>query len=332
MRLFVERLALSVAGLLFLVAAPLAVEAEPTQKSFSIGCLMAVTAEAVAPYRRGLEEGLRDLGYVEGRNIVIHRRYAEGKPERLPDLAAELVRLKVDVIVATTNPAISAVRRATASIPIVMVIAADPVGTGFITSLGRPGGNITGVTLDTGLELVGRRLELLKEIAPKVSRVAVLRNPSDEGAAQTWNAAEDAGRQLGITVRSVEVRTLDDFDGAFGIMVRARVDGVLVGAGPLGFTRRRHVAELAARWRLPAVYPFRESVDEGGLMSYGPSLIDLWRRSAKHVDRILRGSKPADLPVEQPTRFELVINMRTAKALGITIPPSVLLRADQIID
>jgi putative ABC transport system substrate-binding protein len=292
-----------------------------------------VTPEVVAPYSAAIEEGLRDLGYVEGRNIVVHRRYAESKPERLPGLAAELVRLKVDVIVATTNPTIAAAKRATTSIPIVMVIASDPVGTGFVASLARPGGNVTGVTLDTGPELNAKRVELLNAIIPRASRVAVLWNPSFPGAVESWNAAENAARRLGIPVRSVEIRGLDDFEAAFATMVRERAEGVvLVSSGPVAFTRRRHIVGLAAQARLPAAHGLREWVDDGGLMSYGPSLIDLWRRSATFVDKILRGAKPGDLPVEQPTKFELVINLKAAKALGLTVPQSLLLRADQVIE
>src|SRR5712691_3542436 len=255
------------AGVVASFLAPLVTEAQPATKSFSIGYLVAVTPEVVAPYSAAIEEGLRDLGYVEGRNMVVHRRYAEGKPERLPDLAAELVRLKVAVIVATTNTTIAAAKRATRSIPIIMVI-----------------------------------------------------------------AAENAGRRLGIAVRSVEIRGLDDFEAAFATMVRERADGVVpVSVGPVAFTRRRHILGLAAQAKLPAVHMLREWVDEGGLMSYGPSLIDLWRRSATFVDKILRGAKPGDLPVEQPTKFELVINLKAAKALGFTVPQSLLLRADEVI-
>ncbi len=320
-----------IAGVAASLLAPPVAAAQQT-KRFSIGYLVAVTPGVVAPYAAAIEEALRDLGYVEGRNIVVHRRYAEGKPERLPDLAADLVRLNVDIIVATTNPAIAAAKRATTSIPIIMVIASDPVGTGFVASLARPGGNVTGVTLDTGPELNGKRVELLNAILPKASRVAVLRNPAEPGAVQSWNAAEEAGRRLGITVRSVEIRGLDDFEPAFATMVRERADGVvLVSAGPVAFTRRRHIVGLAAQAKLPAVYGLREWVDDGGLMSYGPSLIDLWRRSATFVDKILRGAKSGDLPVEQPTKFELVINVRTAKALGLTVPQSLLLRADEVI-
>jgi putative ABC transport system substrate-binding protein len=326
----IDRRAL-LAGVTASFLAPLVADGQPARKRFSIGYLVAVTPEVVASYSAAIEEGLRDLGYVEGRNIVVHRRYAEGKSERLPDLAAELVRLKVDVIVATTNPTIAAAKRATASIPIVMVIASDPVGTGFVASLARPGSNITGVTLDTGRELNGKRMELLNAMLPRASRVAVLRTPSDPGDAQRWNAAEDAGRRLGIVVSSVEIRGVDDFEAAFATMVREHADGVLVSAGPVAFTHRRRIVGLAAQAKLPTVYSLREWVDDGGLMSYGPSLIDLWRRSATFVDKILRGTKPGDLPVEQPTKFELVINLRTARALGLAVPQSLLLRADQVI-
>jgi putative ABC transport system substrate-binding protein len=253
------------------------------------------------------------------------------RPERLPDLAAELVRRKVDIIVAATNPAIQAAREATRTIPIIMATSADPVEDGLVASLSRPGGNITGLTLEVTPETYGKRLQLLKEVVPKASRVAVLWNPTLPLNAARWTVTEGAARKHGVTLLSVEVRGPDDFEGAFATMTRKRVGGLIIFGDPLIFGRRDQTVGLAARNRLTAIYPWREPVEAGGLMAYGTNLSDLFRRAATYVDKILKGAKPADLPVEQPTRFELVINLKTAKALGLTIPQSVLIRADQVI-
>jgi putative ABC transport system substrate-binding protein len=276
-------------------------------------------------------QGLRELGWAEGRNIVIDYRFAEGRLDRLPDLAAELVRLKVDIIVAQATPGAAAAKNATETIPIVMVPVGDPVGLGLIASLARPGGNVTGVSYSVGgLEIAGKQLELLKETLPKVRRVAVLSNPANPAHALVIRELNVAARSLGVQLQLLEARGPNEFDGAFAAMATERVGALLVVADTMFVLQRTRLADLAARSRLPAAYGWREHVEAGGLMSYGPSLRDLFRRSATFVDRILKGAKPGDLPVEQPTKFELVINLKTAKALGLTIPPSLLSRADHI--
>jgi putative ABC transport system substrate-binding protein len=317
-----------------LFATPFAAEAQQAAKIARIGYLG--TNLAVSPHQHeAFRQGLRDLGYVEGRNVVIEYRSAEGKYERLPALAAELVALKVDVIVAAggTPPALAATQ-ATRTLPIVFIGAGDPVTSGLVTSLARPGGNVTGSSI-LAPELVGKRLELLKQAVPRVSRVAVLWQPGGGLAERTemdmLKGAEVAARALGVRVQFVEARGPADFDGAFSEMTRARAGALTVLSTPMFGGERRRLVDLAAKNRLPTVYSFREYVDAGGLMSYGPDLADMFRRAATYVDRILKGAKPADLPVEQPTKFELVINLKTAKALGLTIPPSLLGRADEVI-
>ena len=313
------------------LVAPLASPAQQTGKVYRVGFIVTSAREEVAHLVKALDEGLRELGYVEGRNIVFERRFADGKQERLPALAAELVRLKVDVIVTGANPVIAAVKQATATIPVVMAVSRDPEGSGFVRSLARPGGNITGLANDPTPEILGKNLEFLKEAVPGVSRVALLWNPVPPGAGTYRDVVESAARKLGVTFQSVEVRGRDELEGAFAAMVRERADGVVVFGDPVFFAARSQVALLAMRNRLPAVAPLKEFVEAGGLMSYGPNITDEFRRAATYVDKILKGAKPADLPVEQPTRFELVINLKTAKALGITVPQSVLIRADQVI-
>jgi putative tryptophan/tyrosine transport system substrate-binding protein len=289
---------------------------------------------AATPLGEAFLQGLRDLGYVEGRTVVIERRFDEGKLERLPALAAELVALKVDVIVTTgSTPAALAAKQATRTVPIVFTAAPDPVGSGLVTSLARPGGNVTGLSL-LAPELVGKRLELLTQAVPGVSRVAVLWQPGgqvERTEKDMLKRAEVAGRALGVRLQFVEARGPADFDRAFSDMTRARVGALTVLGGAIFFNERRRLVDLAAKNRLPTVYSFRDYVDAGGLMSYGANLPDLFRRAATYVDKILKGATPADLPVEQPTKFELVINLKTAKALGLTIPPSVLGRADELI-
>ena len=278
-------------------------------------------------------QGLRDLGYIEGGNVVIESRDAEGKLERLPALAAELVALKVDVIVAPSTPAALAAKQATRTLPIVFAAVADPVARGLVTSLARPGGNVTGSS-NLAPELVGKRLEQLKQAVPGVNRVAVLWQPGIAGRTEKdmVNAAEVAAQALGVRLQFVEARGPADFDRAFSEMTGARAGALtLLGSG-MFFIERRRLVDLAATNRLPAVYGLREYVDAGGLMSYGPNSADLYRRAATYVDRLLKGAKPGDLPIEQPTRFELVINLKTAKALGLTIPTSLLARADQVIE
>ena len=314
------------------LAVPLAADAQPTGKVYRIGFIQTAAPNEMGHLIKALDEGLRELGYVEGRNVVFERRFAEGRQERLPALAAELVQLKVDIIVTGANPVIAAVKQATATIPVVMAVSRDPVGAGFIASLARPGGNITGLANDPAPEIIGKNLELLKEAAPRVSRVAFLWNPVPPGAGTYKNAVESAARNLGVTFQSVEVRGRNEFEGAFAAMVRERANGVVVAADPVLFGPRSQIVLLAARSRLPAVYGQREFAEAGGLMSYGPNIADQFRRAAIYVDKILKGAKPADSPVEQPTKFELVVNMKTAKALGIKIPQSLLLRADKVIE
>ena len=315
-----------------LLAAPLAAEAQPTGKVYRIGFILTATPNETGHLLKALNEGLRELGYVEGRNVVFERRYAEGRQERLPALAAELVRLNVDIFVTGSNPVIAAVKQVTATIPVVMAVSRDPVGSGFIASLARPGGNITGLANDPAPEIGGKNLQLLKEAAPRVSRVAFLWNPVPLGAGTYKNAVESTARNLGVTFQSVEVRGRDEFEGAFAAMVRERANGVVVASDPVLFGPRNQVILLAGKNRLPAVYPQREFVDAGGLISYGTNLADQFRRAAIYVDKILKGAKPGDLAVEQATKFELVINLKTATALGLTLPPSLLQRADQVIE
>jgi ABC-type uncharacterized transport system substrate-binding protein len=317
-----------------LLAAPLAVGAQQAAKVPRIGFL-ALNPAANPHLREAFRQGLRDLGYVEGRSLVIEYRDAEGKPERLPVLAAELVALKVDVIVTGGGtPTALAAKQATRTLPIVFASVADPVRSGLVTSLARPGGNVTGSS-NFAPELVGKCLDQLKQAVPGVSRVAVLWEPGAGGERtdrDMLKGAEVAARALEVRLQIVEARRPADIDRAFSDMTRARA-GALTALGSAMFnSERRRLVDLAAKNRLPAVYPLREFVDAGGLMSYGPNLADLFRRAATYVDRILKGAKPGDLPVELPTKFELVINLKTAKALGLTIPPSLLQRADQVID
>jgi ABC-type uncharacterized transport system substrate-binding protein len=312
------------------LATPLVAEAQPEGKTYRVGTLTTASQAEGARYIKTLEDGLRKLGWVEGRTLAFEHRYANLRPERLPDLAAELVRLKVDVIVAGSNSVIAAARGATTMLPIVTVFASRPVESGFVASLARPGGNVTGLTIDVAPETTGKRLQLLKEVAPRLSRVAVLRYFS--GRAADRKATEDAARTLGVTVQGVDVRGPGDFDRAFAAIAHQRADGLYVWLHPAMITLRGRIVDFAARNRLPAVYESREFADAGGLMTYGVDNHDLYRRAATYVDRILRGAKPADLPIEQPIKFELVINGKTAKALGLTIPPSVLLQADHVIE
>jgi putative ABC transport system substrate-binding protein len=311
-----------------LVVAGSVAEAQPAARIHRIGVLFAATSESTDSLLRALTEGLRDLGYAENRHFVFERRYADGRLERLPELAAELVRLRADMIVTGSNVHVAAAKRATATIPIVFVGAADPVGAGFITSLARPGGNITGLSSEASREVQAKNLTLLKEMIPNLSRVALLGEVlSQEGSA----ALEAAARQLNMALEVVDIRGAEDFESAFAVMAYKRVGAVIVGGGPLTYQRRQQIAELAFKHRLPAIHVLNEYPRAGLLMSYGPDLADLYRRAASYVDKILRGSKPADLPVAQPTKLELVINLKTAKALGIAIPQSLLLRADEVI-
>jgi putative ABC transport system substrate-binding protein len=315
-----------------LLAAPLAAEAQQAAKIARIGYLAGSLA-GNPHLPEAFRQGLRDLGYVEGRTVVIEYRDAEGKLERLPALAAELVALKVDVILAGGTPQALAAKQATRTLPIVFAAHADPVGSGLVTSLARPGGNVTGLSL-LAPELVGKRLEQLKQAVPGVNRVAVLWEPGayvELTERDILKETEVAARALGVRLQFVEARGPADFDRAFSDMTRARAGALTVLPSTMFIIERRRLVDLAAKNRLPAVYTSREYVDAGGLMSYGPSIADLFRRAATYVDKILKGAKPGDLPVEQPTKFELVINLKTAKALGLTIPPSVLSRADEVL-
>ena len=315
-----------------LIAAPLAAEAQPAKKVPRIGFLVAASASDTAYVRliEAFRQGLRDLGYVEGRNVVIEYRYAGEKSERLPALAAELVRLKVDVIVSHGNPGPLAAKQATSAIPIVMTSTGDPVASGFVSSLARPGGNVTGLSLMVP-ELGGKRLQLLKEILPGLSRVAVLWNAASPYASLVVRETEATATTLGVQLQSLVVRGPDDFEGALAAATSGRAGALTVVEDPLTITKRTQIVDFSAKSRLPAIYGVKEFVDAGGLMSYGVHLADLYRRAATYVDKILKGAKPADLPVQQPTKFEFVINLKTAKALGLTIPPSVLHRADELI-
>ena len=314
--------------ILSLLAPPLAVEAQPTEKVWRIGVLTGTAREA--PRAAPFLEGLRRLGYVEGQNIILEWRVSGGRAERFPDLAAELVRLKVDVIVATDNPAIAAAQKATKTIPIVMVLAQDPVASGFARSLVRPGGNITGLTVQ-GTELQGKQLQILKEAVPTASRVGILWVPSEPGRHLQVREAEVAARELRLQVRLVEARDPAELDTLFAVMAREKLDAVFVQASQLTSAHRARIAELAAKYRLPSIGPVPWYVEAGGLLAYGGKDSDRFERAAYYVAKILSGATPADLPIEQVTRFELKINLKTAKALGLTIPQTLLLRADEII-
>ncbi len=311
------------------LTAPLPAEAQAPGKVPRIGFLSPISSTN-DPRLEAFLQGLRDLGYVEGKTIAIEYRFAEGRSEGLPALAAELVRLKVEVIVTAAPAATEAARQATSTIPIVFGVSGDPVAVGLVASLARPGGNITGLA-SIAPEVVGKELELLKEVAPKVSQVAILQNSSNPGHPVVLRQAEGAARALGVQLHIVQARTPPEIDAAFTAMRSQRVGGVLVLRDALFLAERAQIAALAAKSRLPAVYGFREQAEAGGLMAYGASVPAMYRRAATYVDKILKGAKPADLPVEQPTKFELVINLKTAKALGLTIPPSLLQRADEVI-
>jgi putative ABC transport system substrate-binding protein len=318
-------------GAAALLAAPLAAGAQQSGKLVRIGYMV---VNAVPDRAEAFRQGLRDLGYVEGHNIVIEYRDAEGRPERLPTLAAELVALQVHVIVAPTTVAALAATRVTRTIPIVFAGASDPLTSGLVTSLARPGGNVTGLSI-LGRELVGKRLEVLTQAVPGVTRVAVLQHPGTSGertGSDMLKEAEVAGRALGVRIQFVEAQGPADFDRAFSDMTKARAGALTALVSAMFLTERRRLVVLAAKNRLPTVYPWREYVEAGGLMAYGPNDADLYRRAATYVDKILKGARPGDLAVEQPTKFELVINLKTAKTLGLTIPPSLLARADRVIE
>jgi putative ABC transport system substrate-binding protein len=295
-----------------------------------IGFLITSSPSVIAPRMDAFRQGLREVGYVEGKNIVIERRHAEGKLDRLPALASELVRLNVDVIVTSGPTATHPAKAATSTIPIVMTFDDDPVGSGFVASLARPGGNITGLST-LAPEISGKQLELLKEIVPRLNRVAVIGTSTRQGTAQSLKELELAAGAFAVKVQYLDIPNPQDIETAFRAAGKERADALLVLQSPVFNAQRAQIADLALKSRLPATYPRREFVEDGGLMSYGASISDLDRRAATYVDKILKGTKPADLPVEQPTKFEFIINLKTAKQIGLTIPPNVLARADKVI-
>jgi len=312
-----------------LCVAPLAPEAQQPTHMHRIGLLTGFTLGRGRNVEAFLD-GMRALGYIEGQNVVLEYRGAAGQYERFPALAAELVRLPVDVLLAGGTPAALAAKDATTTIPIVIAGVGDPVGSGLVASLARPGGNVTGVSV-LQPAVVGKQLEFLKDVLPTVTRVAILWNPTNPGHTPVVQEADVAAQRLGVQLHRVEARGPEAFDGAFAAMTRAHADALLVLGGNITFEHRQRLAELAATRRLPTMHNVRPFVEAGGLMAYGPSSRDLRRRAAVYVDKILKGAKPADLPVEQPTKFELIIHLKTAKALGLTIPPSLLLLADEVI-
>jgi putative ABC transport system substrate-binding protein len=315
----------SLAGVL---AAPLAAEAQPAGRVYRLGIL----ASTPTPHlQEAFRQGLRDLGWIESQNITVEYRYSEARFERLPDLMAQLIRSKVDVIVAWDGLAAGAAKQATKSIPIVVLIHGDPVGSGHVASLAKPGGNLTGLGGFFPV-LAAKRLELIKQAIPGLARVAVLWHPANPVKQLDWKATQAAALALALTIQSREVRSSEDFPGVFQAIRRERPDALMTLEDPLIFRHRTMIVEFAARDRLPAIYALREFTDVGGLMTYGVDVTDLFRRGATFVDKILKGAKPADLPIEQPTKFDLVINLKTAKALGLTIPPSLLAGADQVIE
>lgn len=325
-------LGLALALVMATQAAPPAAQAQAPTRVFRIGTLAPGARPAAPDWKKrwALVEGLRELGWVEGQNLVIDDRWADTKTERLPALAAELVRLKVDAIFTRSWPAAVAAKQATTTIPIIMIGSGDPVATGLVASLAHPGGNITGLA-DLATELSAKRLDLLKETVPKLSRVAVLWNSADGGMTLRFRSIQSAAPTLGVALRPLGVQEPADFEQAFAAMTQERPDALFVVADVLTVSNRKRILEFTAQNRLPAMYEGREFVAEGGLISYGPSLPDLLRRAAALVDKILRGAKPADLPVELPTRIELVVNLKTAKTLGLTVPQSILIRADEVI-
>jgi putative tryptophan/tyrosine transport system substrate-binding protein len=325
-----DRRAFVVGGVAAIVA-PLAAGAQLAGKVYRIGYLFEsdLPDPASAPLK-AFEGALREMGYVEGRNLVVERRFAAFKYDRLPELAADLVRLKPDVIVTSGNPSIAALKRATTTVPVVMAWSVDPVGAGLIASLARPGGNITGTSLTPGPEFIAKQLETLKEAVPKLYRVGILRQTGRLGA--ETGAIESAARKLAMTVVFADVRVPADIEGAFVAMTKRPAGAFLILGGSMTWTSRQQIADLAAQHRLPGIHFFREYAEAGLLLAYGTSPVVQYRRAATYIDKILQGAKAADLPVEEPTKFELTINMKTAKALGLTISPSLLLRADQVIE
>ena len=316
--------------LALLVVLPVA-QAQQAKKVAHVGYLAAVSAAADAPRAEAFRQGLRDLGYIEGQNITIEYRYEARTFERLPELAAELVRLKIDVLVTVTTNAAIAGKNAAGTVPLVFMGVTDPVGAGLVESLARPGGNRTGIT-NIASALTAKRLELLKEVVPKLSRVAVLWDPHGPGSAPQWKESQVAAGELRLHVFSSEVSSVDKYEDAFRDAIKVGGTAMAVTLNPLANSNQKRIADLAMSHRVPTVCARTDYVENGCLMSYGPTYSAEGRDGARYVAKILRGAKPADLPVEQPTKFELVINLKTAKALGLTIPPSILSRADQVIE
>ena len=323
-----RRAALGVA--LAILVVPALARAQPASKVARVGVLRTQASAAPDTGSEGFRQGLRELGYVDGRNIHLEFRWADGRPERIPALAAQLVQMNVDVLVSGGEQAIVALKRATSTIPIVMGASNDPVGAGLVESLARPGMNVTGMTVASP-EVSRKRLQLLKEVLPRATRIAVLANPSYPGTRLDLAETRAAAQTLGLRLEVVAVRTPEELDAAIA-SARERADALLPVGDPFLTAQRARLAELAAKHRVPAIYYWKEFVEASGLISYGPNLRDLYRRAATHVDKILKGARPADLPVERPTTFELAINLKTARALGITIPQAVLVRADHIIE
>jgi putative ABC transport system substrate-binding protein len=313
------------------LAMPLAAHAQQPVKVWRVGFLHPGTYAAVAQYFDGFRDGLRELGYVEGKNVVFERRVADGHFERLPALTDELVRLPVDLILTATTPGIQAAGRATKTIPIVFAAAGDPVGSGLVASLARPGGNITGLSI-LATELTGKRLELMKEILPDARHAALLYNPSDDGAATRLAEAQHATRTLGMALRPYPARSLGELEAAFTAVTNERPEVLLVVVDAFTQTNRGRIVDFAAAHRIFAIYEAREFVTSGGLISFGASIAANYRRAASYADKILKGASPVDMPIEQPTKFELVVNMKTAKATGVAIPQAVLARADEVIE
>jgi ABC-type uncharacterized transport system substrate-binding protein len=319
-----------ITGLGALLAVPFRAEAQRTSTVWRIGTLDSAFL-ARPHWWESFREGLRQLGHVEGQDISFETRNADEKVERLPSLAADLVRLHVDVIVTAGTPAALAAKRATAAIPIVMAVVGDPVALNLVASLARPGGNVTGLT-SANITLTGKRLALLREVVPGMSRLALLWDQTNPAAELSEKDTETAAGSLGVHLRALGVRSPSEFDSAFSTLIKERTGALLVGPSPMFFSMRRRLADLALKNALPTMFGTTEYAQAGGLMAYSPDNIVMFRRAATYVDKILKGAKPADLPIEQPTKFELVINLKTAKALGLTIPPSLLLRADQVIE
>jgi len=307
-----------------------AVRGQAAEKIARIGYMAAPTSSAELPRIDAFRQGLRALGYVEGHNIAIDYRFADGKFERLPEVAAELVRLKVDVLIAVSTNAALVAKRATSTIPILFIGVSGPIEAGLVESLARPGGNITGLT-NIASVLSGKRLEVLKETIPKLSRIAVLWDPQNPGSSLQWKESEIAAKELSLQIYPMEVSSANKYESAFNEAMKARSAALAVTLNPLAASNQKRLVELAAKYRLPAIYAREDFANNGGLMSYGPSHAAEGRDAARLVDKILKGAKPADLPVEQPTKFEFIVNLKAAKQIGLTIPPNVLARADRVI-